>query len=115
MEAGFDLITYRKGKSRALPRSRFEEHELKVDGRRLRYSLCDQPRVRVGRLRTKRKKRAGNEGAEFLWLRQVTILREDGRQTQILTNRTDLEAVEVAYRIFNRWRQENFFKYLREE
>ena len=115
MEAGFDLITYRKGKSRALPRSGFEEHELKVDGRCLRYPLCDQPRVRVGRLRTKRKKRVGNEGPEFLWLRQVTILREDGRQTQILTNRTDLEAVEVAYRIFNRWRQENFFKYMAEE
>ena len=115
MEAGFDLITYRKGKSRALPRSRFEEHELKVDGRCLRYPLCDQPRVRVGRLRTKRKKRVGNEGPEFLWLRQVTILREDGRQTQILTNRADLEAAEVAYRIFNRWRQENFFKYMAEE
>lgn len=115
MEAGFDLITYRKGKSRALPRSRFEEHELKVDGRCLRYPLCDQPRVRVGRLRTKRKKRVGNEGPEFLWLRQVTILREDGRQTQILTNRTDLEAAEVAHRIFNRWRQENFFKYMAEE
>ena len=115
MEAGFDLITYRKGKSRALSRSRFEEHELKVDGRCLCYPLCDQPRVRVGRLRTKRKKRVGNEGPEFLWLRQVTILREDGRQTQILTNRTDLEAAEVAYRIFNRWRQENFFKYMAEE
>ena len=115
MEAGFDLITYRKGKSRALPRSGFEQHELKVDGRCLRYPLCDQPRVRVGRLRTKRKKRIGNEGPEFLWLRQVTILREDGRQTQILTNRMDLEAAEVAYRIFNRWRQENFFKYMAEE
>jgi hypothetical protein len=93
METGFDLITYRKGKSRALPRSRFEEHESKVDGRCLRYPLCDQPRVRVGRLRTKRKKRVGDEGPEFVWLRQVTILREHGRQTQILTNRRDLEAV----------------------
>ena len=115
MEAGFDLITYRKGKSRALPRTGFEEHELKVDGRCLGYLLCDQPRVRVGRLRRKRKKRVRGEGPEFLWLRQVTILREDGGQTQILTNRTDLEAAEVAYRIFNRWRQENFFKYMAEE
>jgi transposase len=115
IEAGFDLITYRKGKSPVLPRCHFEEQELKVDGKCLRYPLCDQPRVRVGRLRTKRKKRVRSEGPEYLWLRQVTILREDGRQTQILTNRTDLEAAEVAYRIFNRWRQENFFKYMAEE
>ena len=42
-------------------------------------------------------------------------MRDDDRQTPILTNRTDLQAVEVAYRMFNRWRQENFFKYMAEE
>ena len=36
-------------------------------------------------------------------------------QTPIITSRRDLAAVEVAYRMFERWRQENFFKYLREE
>ena len=50
-----------------------------------------------------------------LRLRQVTRLSEDGHQTPILTSRRDLPAVEVAYRMFERWRQENFFKYLREE
>lgn len=111
IELGFDLITYRKGKSRRLPRSDFEEQELKVNGKSVRYELCDRPRVRVGRLHPKRKKRVAAEGPEFLWLREVTILRDDGRQTNILTNRSDLEAVEVAYWMFNRWRQENFFKY----
>ena len=38
----------------------------------------------------------------------------DGHQTPILTNRTDLTAGEVAYRMSNRWRQENYFKYARE-
>ena len=50
-----------------------------------------------------------------LRLRQVTRLSEDGHQTPILTSRRDLSAVEVAYRMFARWRQENFFKYLREQ
>src|ERR1700746_3966668 len=27
----------------------------------------------------------------------------------------DLRDIEVAYRMFERWRQENFFKYMREE
>ena len=75
--------------------------------------MCDRPRVRVGRLRAKRKKRAAKP--EYLWLREVRVLRDDDRQTPILTNRTDLDAVEVAYRIFHRWRQENFFKYMAEE
>jgi hypothetical protein len=50
-----------------------------------------------------------------LRLRQVTRLSEDGHQTPILTSRRDLPAVVVAYRMFERRRQENFFKYLREE
>jgi hypothetical protein len=40
---------------------------------------------------------------------------DNGHQTPILTSRWDLPAAQVAYRMFDRWRQENFFKYLREE
>lgn len=50
-----------------------------------------------------------------LRLRQVTRLMDNGHQTPILTSRRDLSAAQVAYRMFDRWRQENFFKYLREE
>jgi hypothetical protein len=35
--------------------------------------------------------------------------------TQVITSRWDLRDIEVAYRMFERWRQENFFKYMREE
>ncbi len=48
-------------------------------------------------------------------MRQVTRLK-DGHQTQILTTlEEDVPAIEVAVRMFDRWRQENFFKYMREE
>jgi hypothetical protein len=33
----------------------------------------------------------------------------------VLTSRWDLRDIEIAYRMFERWRQENFFKYMREE
>jgi hypothetical protein len=33
----------------------------------------------------------------------------------VITSRCDLRDIEVAYRMFERWRQENFFKYMREE
>ncbi len=50
-----------------------------------------------------------------LRLRQVTRLCDDGHQTRVITSRWDLREVEVAYRMFEHWRQENFFKYMREE
>lgn len=50
-----------------------------------------------------------------LRLRQITRLSPNGDQTPIRTSRWDLPAVQVAYRMFERWRQENFFKYLGEE
>jgi len=40
---------------------------------------------------------------------------ESGHQTQVITSRSDLRDIEVAWRMFDRWRQENFFKYMREE
>jgi len=98
--AGFDLLTYRKGRYPRIPRSYFGPHTACCGGRKVSYVLADQEvRLLKGKLR----------------LRQVTRLMENGHQTPILTSRRDLGAVQVAYRMFDRWRQENFFKYLREE
>jgi transposase len=112
---GVDIITYRKGKRRLLPRARFSAHQVLENGKEKTYWLCDEPRVRVGRLRPHRQKRRVTGEPEYLWLRQITVLREDGRQTVIVTSRTDLLAVAVVQRLFWRWRQENFFKYMAEE
>jgi len=97
---GFDILTYRKGPSRRVARSRFTRHEAVCDGQPVSYLLADQG---VWFLR------------RTLRLRQVTRLSENGHQTPILTSRRDLPTVEVAFRMFERWQQENFFKYLREE
>jgi hypothetical protein len=49
-------------------------------------------------------------------MRQVTRLKPDnGHQTNVLTTRGDLSPELVLWRMFNRWRQENFFKYMLEE
>jgi len=100
LAAHFDLLTYRKGHYRHIPRKRFQPCRTRRDGRLLTYVLADQEvRLLKGKLR----------------LRQVTRLMDNGHQTPILTSRRDLPAAQVAYRMFDRWRQENFFKYLREE
>jgi transposase len=100
LAAGLDLLTYRKGRYPHIPRKRFQTCRTRREGRTIIYVLADQEvRLLKGKLR----------------LRQVTRLMDNGHQTPILTSRRDLPAAQVAYRMFDRWRQENFFKYLREE
>ena len=62
---GVDIITYRKGKRRLLPRSHFSEHKVVEDGQEKTYWLCDQPRVRGGRLRPRRKGRRPTGEPEY--------------------------------------------------
>lgn len=115
---GCDIITYRKGKAGKQPKRCFTTEREKIDGLEREYEVCDRRRVRVGVLPSEGKRKKGRKrkaGKRYLWMREVRVLREDGRQTSILTNRQDLSAVMVAYRIFNRWRQENYFKYMDEE
>ena len=40
---------------------------------------------------------------------------ETGHQTAVLTSRWHLRDIVVAYRMSEGWRQENFFKYMRQE
>jgi transposase len=111
---GFDVMTYRKGKTKPWPVSQFHEEEYIVEGRCYRYQLAERQRVKVGRLRPKRKRRpkCPDSGPQFLWMREVRVLRADGRQTAILTSSQALNKEEVPYRQFQRWRQENYFKYM---
>jgi len=109
---GFDVMTYRKGKISPWPVSQFVEAERVVEGRRYEYRIAERQRVRVGRLRPRRKKRSSNLGPQYFWMREVRVLRDDGRQTAILTTCQELEMIEVPYRQFHRWRQENYFKYM---
>src|SRR6266446_4188349 len=92
---GFDLLTYRKGRCRRINERRFIRRRAELDGCWVDYRLHDQP---VGFLKGK------------LRLRQVTRLCDDGHQTQVITSRWDLRDIEVAYRMFERWRQENFLQ-----
>src|SRR6266581_5389924 len=67
---GFDLLTYRKGRTRQIAEERFTKHQARLDGRKVEYLLHDQA-VRF----LKRKLR----------LRQITRLSPNGHQTPALT------------------------------
>lgn len=106
---GVRFVTYRKSsKGRKLPRlseKEFKKHKWEVNGQKIEYELiCKRVHIKYRSGRKKKK----------LLLRQVTRRSEDGHQTHIVTNDWDTPDVEIAYRMFSRWSQENFFKYMRE-
>jgi len=97
---GFDFITYRKGRIPKVRLSRFAEHVGMFDGREVRYQLAERELPLSSDVRA----------------REVVRLSENREhQTSIVTSRRDLATVEVAYRMFERWMQENFFKYMATE
>ncbi|MBU0717857.1 MAG: hypothetical protein KJ749_06370 [Planctomycetes bacterium] len=99
MAEGFDLLTYRKEPLSKWGDERFHERSLKIDGHQVKYELADGTFQKKGWPR----------------LRCIAVRRKDKRQTQILCNRYDIDPVELAYRMFGRWKQENWFKYMGEE
>ncbi|MFH1415369.1 MAG: putative transposase [Elusimicrobiota bacterium] len=78
IDSDFDILTYRKGKWKYIPKKQFSPCTKRIDGRKVSYNLNDRNiRLLKGRLR----------------LRQVTRLSENKKhQTPIVTSRTDLSA-----------------------
>ena len=94
----FDVLTYRRGPYAAWPRGRFRPIPTTVDGREVRYTLAERDVDILPDFR----------------MREVRRLCDTGHQTAILTTRHDLPIGVVAYRMFERWTQENFFRYMRQ-
>jgi hypothetical protein len=97
-DGNWDILTYRKGSSSPVPRKSFRMHKARIDGREVSYELSEK-NVRIG----------------GMTLRQVTVLGKNDHQTHILTSKKGVPAIEIAYRMFDRWRQENYFKYMEAE
>ena len=94
----WDILTYRKGSTHRVSRKSFRTHKIKIDGRVVSYELSEK-NVRIGGLK----------------LRQITVLGKHDHQTHIVTSKDGAPAAEIAYRMFGRWREENYFKYMKEE
>jgi len=105
-EMGFDVLTYRKGNSEPWPEICFYEKETKISGKTVKYNL-GQRSVKMIDNKKKQKK-------DF-WMREVRRLCDSGHQTSVMTTRQDLDDITIALRMFSRWTQENFFRYMRIE
>ena len=98
-QAGIDFITYQRGNPRLRPEL-FKRRECRFEGRRVRMQLAEDT-VRVG----------GSGDLRRIVFRAPA----DAHQTPILTSLgPELGAARIASLMFARWRQENFFRYMRE-
>ena len=104
------FVSYRKAQANKplsrLPASSFRAHEELLGGKQVAYQLSDNG-IYVVYGRGKERKR--------LHLRQVSRLCDSGHQTHIVTNDCETKTFWVAHRMFGRWSQENFFKYVNDE
>jgi hypothetical protein len=89
------IITYRKNVKDLWDVSLFKNVETTVDGVKISSSLCEQS-VQL------------NDQS----FREVRKLTNTGHQTAIITTHPTLEMPQIAERMFSRWSQENFFKYM---
>lgn len=96
---GFDILTYQKGEQDPIPIDQFRSYTVCLAQGPVTYELYEQPLSLL-------------DGT--FSLRQV-IRRQGDHQTVVVTTRWDLPIEEVARRMFARWGQENFFKYMRQE
>ncbi|MFC1525879.1 putative transposase [Candidatus Latescibacterota bacterium] len=98
-ELSFDVLTYRKGEQSRWQERFFDEVAGTVEGRQVTYQLAER-RVQL---------------KNGLSVREVRRLAEDGHQTSVITTNERFTPFEVAQHMFRRWRQENFFRYMRQE
>jgi hypothetical protein len=95
----FDVLTYRKGEQSRWQKRFFTTVKGEVGGETVEYCLAERE-VKL---------------TNGLKVREIRRLTDDGHQTAVITTNEKLPLLAVAQRMFSRWRQENFFRYMRHE
>lgn len=95
-EAKVPFITYRHKPFGLYPASVFSRHSCQFKGERQEFNLYEET-IHI---------------REFGSIRNIVVLKEIGKQTHILTTDQKTGAALIACLMFNRWGQENFFKYM---
>ena len=105
--AGFDTLTWRKGRSADIDEHHFATHSHTDEhGRTHTWRLADsEVTLNIA---------DGPRAGEVFAMRQISLFDAAAtRQMHILTTRRDLPAAEIRYRMGSRWRQENHYRYAR--
>ena len=91
------VITYRKNVKDKWDENLFNDTEIEIHNNHVTMQLCEM-------------------GVEIsgCWFREVRKLSGNGHQVSIMTTHNKLSLSRVACKMFSRWAQENFFKYMNE-
>lgn len=92
------ILTYQKNVKDKWDENDFADEEVKIDGNTVKMKLCEKEVIL--------------DGISF---REIRKLSEDGHQSSVITTNKKLSCILVAFYMFARWSQENFFRYMRQE
>ncbi|MBC8179545.1 hypothetical protein H8E88_00330 [candidate division KSB1 bacterium] len=92
------VLTYKKNVKDKWVESDFTEHVVEIDSNKVKMELCE--------------KTIELDNVEF---REIRKKNNSSHQTSIITTNKKLITVLIAIKMFSRWTQENFFKYLRKD
>ena len=89
------IITYRKNVTDKWCDSQFQHTDIQIDNNTVTMHLCEMGSQLSGH-----------------WFREVRRRADNGHQTAIITTHPTLDIQQTAIKMFARWTQENFFKYM---
>ena len=95
-------MTYHKHPGEAWPEEWFAKHDVIMPGGELVSMDLFEMGSHVG------------TGKEAVWVREVRKLTDSGHQTSLISTVYDHPHTQLAARMFSRWCQENFFRYMME-
>jgi len=95
-------ITYHKHPAEPWPESWFEEKTVTMPGGEMVTMRLAEMGTLLG------------SGKNTFWVREVRKLTDSGHQTSLISSAYDLPHTDLAVRMFSRWCQENFFRYMKQ-
>ena len=93
-------LTYHKYPDEAWPVEWFSEQQFTLPGGEIVSMPLAERGSEVG------------TGKNAVWMREVRKLTDSGHQTSLISTAYELPHIELAGRLFSRWCQENFFRYM---
>lgn len=95
-------ITYHKHPKDQWPTNCFEEQSVLMPG-------GEKVTMRLAEMGT-----LVGSGKSSFWVREVRKLTDSGHQTSLISTGYDMAHTQLAVKMFSRWCQENFFKYMKQ-
>lgn len=116
LDANIDFVTYRKGSYEPLLENEFTTVTYEREGQTVSYELAESIFESEGwpPLRLIAKKKKNGSQTHILATGRLTW-EAHGKSVEELADYVDPPAAEIAYTMFGRWCQENWFKYMMEE